>query len=363
MKSSVCSTAAVGKNKLLWVVEQDNPVLKDRRADLVMDSVINYYDRRDPRLSYEPGELFLDNGAFTASAKGVDLDRERVIRLQETLRPDLTIPLDYPLRANMSTKEMQRNWLRTRDNIAYWQSSTRLARKLVPALHSWDRKSLVDNIRWIQKHADSDYVALGSIVSPDFAVSGGFFGDRQPSKELVDMISLAISSVQKLSDFKVHLMGFGSSPLTLHLAYYLGADSTDSSGYRRKAAYGKIVLRGTGERYVGNDSASFGTTKFAENDEEDIRDKFLLDNCTCPICRMNKDVLWIDWRSRAIHNEYVMKQEAATARRFSSVGDEVYEKYLDRAVFADSSLRYLWEYAKLRRRYYRISDVLFDEEV
>jgi len=327
-----------------------------------MDSVINYYHGR-PKLQYEPGKLFLDNGAFTASSKGIDLDSERVILVQETLRPDLTIPLDYPLRATMSRKQMQQNWLRTRDNIVYWQSSTRLAGKLVPALHAWDKRSLIDNILWIQKHADSDYVALGSIVPPDFAGSEGFFGDRQPSRELVDMVSLAISSVQKLSSLKVHLMGFGSSPLTLNLAYYLGADSTDSSGYRRKAAYGKIVLRGTGERYVGNGSANFGTTRLAEDEEKGTRDIALLERCTCPICRTNKDMLWTDWRSRAIHNEYVMKQEAATAKQLTRVGDEVYEKYLDRVVFADSSLRYLWEYAKLRKRYHRISDVLFDEEV
>jgi 7-cyano-7-deazaguanine tRNA-ribosyltransferase len=346
---------------LFWIGECRRPIKKDRSKDLVMDSAINYYNKENPRLAYQPGKLFLDNGAYTAKMTGFDLDIERVISIQEQLDPDQTIPVDYPFTPDMSIPQMKKLWDKTAENVLYWQSSTSLAGNLVPALHAWDKRSLIENLLWLQKNADSDYVALGSIVNPQFGRFDGFFGDRQPRRELIDMLCFAIGSVERMSDFGIHLMGFGSSPLTLHLGYYLGIRSTDSSGYRRKAAFGKIVLPSTGERYVGGGSNDFGVCALDKSKTYSY-DIAMLDKCTCPVCLENKYKLWTDWKARAIHNEYVMKQETKKAERFISVGVETYEKYLDNVVFSKSGLRYLWEYAKLRRKYYRISQLLFEEE-
>lgn len=345
---------------LLWIGEQRRPIKKDRSSDLIMDSVINYYNSEEPRLAYDVGKLFLDNGAYTAKMTGIELDIEKVIFVQETLRPDQTIPVDYPFEAGMSVIGMKKLWSKTATNILHWQNTTNLNGKLVPALHAWDKASLVENVDWLQRNADADYIALGSIVNPQFATYEGFFGDRQPRKELIDMICFALSCIKRRSNFKVHLMGFGSSPLMLHLAYYLGVKSTDSSGYRRKAAYGKIILPGTGERYLGESATSFGNTTLDPTDSKNLHDLELLEKCTCPVCIVNKYQLWNDWKARAIHNEHVIKQEAKKASRFLALGIEAYEKYLDNVVFPRSSLRYLWEYTKLRRKYYRISEVLFE---
>lgn len=343
-------------NTLLWIGEGRRPIKIDRSSDLVMDSVINYYKSEKPKLPYKVGKLFLDNGAFTASMKGIALNIERVIFVQESMKPHQTIPLDYPFRPDMSISQMMKLWEDTKQNILYWQESTNLNGKLVPAIHAWDKKSLINNVDWLQKHGDAKFLALGSLVNPKFTNSTGFFGDRQPNRELIDMLSFAISTIQKNSDFMVHLMGFGSSPLMLHLGYYMGINSTDTAGYRRKAAYGKILLPGTGERYAGVTSSDFGVVSLSE------KDLVLLEKCTCPICRTNKYQLWSHWKARAIHNEHVMKQELKRAQMFMASGIETYEKYLDNVVFLKSSLRYLWEYAKLRRKYYRISEVLFEEE-
>lgn len=329
-----------------------------------MDSVFNYYKSEELELSYKFGQLFLDNGAYTAKMTGIKLDPERVIFVQETFNPDLTIPLDHPFTAGMTVSEMHKLWEKTANNILYWQNSTSLNGKLVPTLHSWSKKSLIENVEWLQKNANAEFVALGSIVNPEFTAYKGFFGDRQPRKELVDMICLASSCVGKKSDFRIHLMGFGSSPMMLHLGYYLGVYSTDTMGYRRKAAYGKIVLPGTGERYLGETSASFGkgTNLLDDKDSRNSRDLALLNRCTCSVCMINKYQLWANWKARAIHNEFVMKQEAKIAERLLSMSIETYEKYLDN-VFSRSSLKYLWEYAKIRKKYHRISNVLFEEGV
>ena len=334
---------------LFWIGENDQPVISDRSSDFVMDSVINYYGSQEPKLPYSFKELFLDNGAFTSALNGMELETEKVICVQEAIWPDRTIPVDYPSRPGMSMSTIRKNWERTKANVTFWQESTKLRRRLVAPLHAWDKTSLKENIGWLQKHADTDLLAIGSLVN--LTRLYGYFGDRQPSMEVVDLLRLSIETVRKKSDFKVHIMGFGSSPLMLHLAYYLGADSTDSAGYRRKAAFGKIVLPGTGERYVGNSSAKFGLTKYSQDDLEKLK------ACDCPTCRANQDQLWTDWKARAVHNDYVMKHEVANAKRYAGQGKDRYEAFLDKT-FEASSLRYLWEYSKLKVTYPRISDAM-----
>jgi len=343
---------------LLWVGEQKTPIKVDRKSDLVMDSVINYYADERPRLAYDPKKLFLDNGAFTANMQGLILAPERVMEVQEALLPDKTIPLDFPFKTGTTINQMKRRWQKTRANILLWQHSTKLRKRLVPSLHAWSKASLEKNVRWLQKYADSDFLALGSLMSTRFTSLAGLFGDRTPTRDLVDMVSLAIKCIQEKSDFRVHLMGFGSSPLMLHLGFYLGVVSTDSSGYRRKAAYGKIILPGMGERYVGNGSATFGFQRnfFDGKRESDLS---IWERCGCPICMTNKDLIMTDWKARAIHNEFVMKEEAKVAHSLMSAGLQAYETYLNNQVFANSSLKFVWEYAKLRRKYLRISEVLF----
>jgi len=332
-------------------------LFRKRRDDFVMDSVINYYNDEDPTLNYDAGYLFLDNGAYTARMRDIELDVEKVIALQEKMDPDLTIPLDYPFLPQTSTLSMEKMWNKTADNIRYWQDSTNRKGRLVPSLHSWSKKSLKNNISWMQKYADADLVALGSIVDNTFTNFKGFFGDRQPTKELVNMLTYALSTITDQSDFKVHVMGWGSSPLMVHLGYYLGIKSMDTMGYRRKAAFGKIVLPGRGERHIGDSSTTFGGRNvWSGNNSEDLE---LLRNCDCPICRMNQDLLRSDWKARAIHNEWVIKNEAKTAEALLKVGIDAYEKYLDNAVFLNSGLNHLWQYTKLRVKYHRISEILF----
>lgn len=329
------------------------PILKDRTSDYVMDSVFNYYRKEEPKLPYKAGELFLDSGAFTANMQDIELKKDRVIDIQEKLNPSKTIPFDFPFKNGMSVSIMEKRWKMTAKNITYWQTSTTLKQKLVPALHAWGRDSLQKNLKWLQKHGDSDYVAVGSVVGPQFTSNTGFFGDRTPNKHLIDMLSLSIESIKGNTDFKIHLMGLGSSPLSLHFGFYLGIESTDSSGYRRKAAYGQIVLPCTGERYVGNETATFGGAVPLTR-----KDMKLLHECDCPICRINQDSLWHDWRARAIHNDHVMKRERELAVKLMDDGEEAYEKYLN-DIYKKSSFNYLWNYAKLKKRYNRISNILF----
>jgi len=347
-----------------WAGETPNESIKIKH-NYVMDSVINYYNKEDPKITYKYKKLFLDNGAFSAlknlNSNKTELNKNKVLDVQEALKPTYTVPLDYPFTPEMPNNLMRKRWDETQDNISYWSETSSL--DLVPALHAWDIKSLEENIKWLH-HNDFDYISLGSVLTSKEEFNG-FFGDRQPSKAFIDSIITAQQIANKF-DMKIHIFGFGSSPIMYHIGAFCGLKSTDSIGYKRKAAYGKIILPQTGERYCGNGKAVFGNT----NKKEQKFDNFLskndiknLENCGCPVCSTlpkNAEERWEnlrqDWVKRALHNKWVMEHEEKVAETLKDDKEE-YQKFLDSTI-GESGLNHLWEYAKRRINHYKV-DLLY----
>jgi len=309
-----------------------------------MDSTIYYYEEENPEVKYEYSKLFLDNGAYTANRKGIELKTEKVIKLQEEIWPDVTIPLDYPFSPGETINIMRKKWMKTVENIVFWQSSTKLGKRLAPALHGWSWKSILRNALLLQKISDSDIICLGSMINLHFVDRQNYFGDRSPTKEFISMLFKTIRIVKENTNFKVHVMGCGSSPLSLHLAYWLGADSVDSSGHRRRAAYGNIILLGTSDRYVGGRDGKFVSKRLT------TKEKTLLAKCMCPVCRQEQDKLWKSWEARAIHNKYVIKLERDRAEKWLSQGRDIYEEKLE-AMYSHSGSYFLWRLARLLLKY------------
>lgn len=346
-----------------WAGETPNEAIK-LKHDYVMDSVINYYNKEDPKINYKYKKLFLDNGAFSAlkntnPTKSL-LNKERVLDVQETLKPTFTVPLDYPFTPEMPNSIMRKRWLETKSNIEYWSDATKL--DLVPALHAWDSKSLENNVKWLYSK-DFDYISMGSVLTTKDEFSG-FFGDRQPSKAFIDSIITSQQIANKF-DMQVHIFGFGSSPIMYHIGAYCGLKSTDSIGYKRKAAYGKIILPQKGERYCGNGEAKFGINTKGDSIESFLNkdDMNQLENCECPICRTqpkNAKIRWdnmrYDWVKRTHHNKWVMEQEEKIAEQFKDDKIE-YEKFLNETI-GKSGLKHLWEYTKRRINHYKL-DLLY----
>jgi queuine/archaeosine tRNA-ribosyltransferase len=329
---------------VLWLGEDGSRIIQDHSKDDVMDSAIYYYEEDEPKVKYKYFRLFLDNGAYSANRKGIELKREKVIELQEKIWPDITIPLDYPFRAGETISIFKRKWIKTVHNIIFWQSSTRLRGRLAPALHGWSWDSLRKNALLLQKTCDSDMICLGSMINASFFKKRYYFVDRVPSREFVSMLFKTIKIVKENTDFKIHVMGCGSSPLSLHMAYWLGADSVDSSGHRRRAAYGNIILPGISDRYIGGREGNFISRRLTKSE---IR---LLSRCKCPICSEDPRLLWKSWEARAIHNRYVIKLERDRAEKWVSQGKEVYEEKLE-AMYRQSGSYSLWRLARMLVKY------------
>lgn len=146
-------------------------------------------------------------------------------------------------------------------------------------------------------------------------------------------------------------MGYGSSPLSLHLAFWLGVNSIDSAGHRRRAAFGNIILQGTSDRYVGGRDGKFISKK---PDEDEMK---MIFECGCPICQVDPNQLWKSWEARAVHNKFVIKNERERAEYWLSQGKDVYEKQLEN-MFSHSGIYPLWKYAKILVKYPSITTFL-----
>jgi len=340
-----------------WAGELGNNSVPGIIHGKVMDSVYNYLKLDEPKINYAYKSLFLDNGAFSIfknnynqKKKQIEIKIDSIIDIQERLQPDLTVPFDYPLDPDMGVKIMEKNWLKTVKNIEYWDNSTNL--NIIPALHGWSKTSLTKNFQFLQKK-DFNYIALGSafILRERFK---GFFGDRQPNKNIFEAF-LFLVALGKEMDIDVHLFGLCASPLMYHIAAYCEIKSSDSSGYRRKAAYGKIVLPETGERYAGNGKAKFGVNwkkglifnnLFSEDEKQKLKE------CKCKACkRISKHSyrrwrhLCSDWTLRANHNKWVMEQEEIKSKELIAQGWDVYENFIDK-MLERSQLRFLWSFIK-----------------
>lgn len=346
-----------------WAGENGKSSIRDIKYENVMDSVYPYLYKENPEIKYKYRNLFLDNGAYSIfknnynkRKKKVKLNLDSIINIQEKFNPKYTVPFDYPLNQNMNRNIMEKKWKQTLENIDYWDNSTNL--NIVPALHGWNKTSLTNNLNILHKK-NFYYIALGSTFILDTSFKG-YFGDRQPNKSIYEAF-IYLASLGKKINVDFHIFGLGSSPLAYHLAAYCEIKSSDSSGYRRKAAFGKIILPHTGERYAGNGKATFGVNRNRKLSYENIfsiDDKEKLKNCACPECRkISKHGyrrwkhLCSDWTVRAKHNKWVMEQEEKTAQKMITEGWDVYEKFIDK-IMEKSSLKYLWNHIKNVKKLY-----------
>jgi len=344
----------------LWIGEHPNYILKNHKK--VIDSTVNYYPKNKEtiglKIPYTYEKLFLDNGAYAALYQNINLERDVVMDIQEEFDPDLTIPLDFPYLPGMPKEIMKNRWEKTKDNILYWMETSSLA--IVPPLHVIGGKMLVSSVNWLQSNCDSDFVAVGSVITCYTSNTiinekfKGYFGDRHLSKQLVETLLFVGQIIQKFSDFKTHIMGFGSSPLTYHLGVYCGVHSTDSSGHRRKAAYGNIVLPGTATRYICDRDYKFDNKRPDEEEEKKLAE------CMCPVCvneppdaKARLEKLASHWKLRAIHNMWVMEYEEKRAGDLLNKGEDVYEAFLE-DMYRKSGLYYLWRYAKKMKNQLRV---------
>ena len=207
----------------------------------------------------EPGAgvLWVDSGGFQAMRRGVGLSVERVAEAFRDIEAVYYIMLDEPPPHGIG------GWESARRNLALFEELyARLEdRTIVPVVHHYD----IGALEWLI----DKYLGYGARI---LALGGSVPGLLNRAKRKAATL-LYIAITRRLWPHHLHVLGAGS-PVMRCLLSMIGADTADTATWRAKAAYGKIIIPGAGERYVGKRRIRYGPL-YARRDELELLERFL----------------------------------------------------------------------------------------
>ncbi len=240
-------------------------------------------------------KVFLDNGAFGLSRKGIEIPNDEYEEFVEESKPDWRpIPRDYIPAPSMSLYLQRKCMELTMDSNTAFEHDG-----YVPVVHiSRVINTYIARIKANDKLVKKPNLAIGGIV-PNLLRAPKAIPHLKILKSLIKIRD-------EFSDKKLHIFGVGGIS-TLHLTASLGIDSIDSSGWRNRAARGIILLPGKSERTI----AQLGSWNGRQMSADDLSE---LEKCQCPPClRSGKKALTAKasegFRNRATHNLWVLLEE------------------------------------------------------
>ncbi len=241
-------------------------------------------------------KVFLDNGAFGLSRKGLEIFAEDYEEFVAEAKPDWKpVPQDFIPAPSMSLYKQEICLRRTMEvNTAFQHNG------FVPVIHiSRVINKYISELKANDKLIAKPRLAIGGIV-PNLLRAPKAIPHK---KVLQNLIKLR----REFSDKEIHVFGIGGIS-TLHVAALLVIDSVDSSGWRNRAARGIILLPGKSERVI----TQLGSWRGREVSTEE--NKILL-NCQCPACqKFGLEGLTakasVGFRNRATHNLWTLLEEA-----------------------------------------------------
>jgi tRNA-guanine family transglycosylase len=299
-------------------------ILRKNHANTIAKKGIHNY------LNFK-GPVMMDSGGFLFMKKNIlEVHPKTILELYERSKPDFGVILDHPIQPNLSRNERKKRQRKTLENTRYMVTLQKGKNPmLIPVIHGYSLQTVSWFIDQLNKIGDFEIYGIGSLVPSVFNTkdAGGIYN-------VVKIVSFVR---KRLPDKKLHVFGVGSS-LTMHLMFYIGADSVDSSGWRTKAAYGAIQLPGMADRYITKRKKHKDYPKL--NKEE----RKILNNCDCPACKRNSvDSLMQSFQLRALHNAWVFQNEVKLAREL--IEDNTYDKYVER-ILQKTPFNHVFQYAK-----------------
>jgi 7-cyano-7-deazaguanine tRNA-ribosyltransferase len=280
--------------------------LPDLRAVMVSYAEVHQFQKTRGRMMREgihavlgvPAriKIFLDNGAFGLSRKGLEISAEDYEEFVAAAKPDWrAVPQDFIPAPSMSLYEQEKCLRRTMAvNTAFQHDG------FVPVIHiSRVINKYISELKANDKLIAKPRLAIGGIVPNLLRAPKALSHD----KILQNLIKLR----REFADKEIHVFGIGGIS-TLHVAALLGIDSVDSSGWRNRAARGIILLPGKSERVI----TQLGSWRGRAVSEEE---KKVLVNCQCPACqKFGLEGLTarasVGFRNRATHNLWTLLEEA-----------------------------------------------------
>ncbi len=225
--------------------------------------------------------VWLDSGGYQALRRGIKLKVEDVIKWYNEMKADYCIALDSPIAPNDPKAEKK-----VKDNIRNAKEMYRKVNcELLPVYHPVN-----DDLLWeyYQGYSFANMKAVGGLIPRILTQKNA--SRREGWDFLV--------RVREMESSWLHALGLGS-PTTYPRLMSLGYQSADTQTWRHKAAYGKIVLPGRGERHITGKEIKFGRRKISEDEKEEaVRIARRLNFAWSQLVN--------DFKARAIFNAYVL---------------------------------------------------------
>jgi len=193
-------------------------------------------------------QIWMDSGGYQALRRGVKLRVEDVVKWYEELKPDFCIALDLPIAPNDPNAKQK---VRVNVSNAKYMYD-KVPCQMLPVFHPVNDVLFEE---YLSGYSFTDFAAVGGLIPRILTVRNA---SRREGLEF-------LIKVRKEFSGWLHALGLGSAKM-IPVLRELGYDSTDTQTWRHKAAYGKIMLPGRGERHITDRKVNFGKKKI--NEEE-----------------------------------------------------------------------------------------------
>ncbi len=187
-----------------------------------------------------PGVIMMDSGAYQLMAYGdVDIGEEETVQIQESLGPDIGVPLDVPILPTTKKEEVATRVETTIERICRLSSFTNREDMIWTLPIQGGRyvdlmQSYLDRVKSKDCFAFYRFYALGSVVP--VMISYDY-------ETLVSMMETARMNIP--NTYPLHLFGAGH-PMMFALATAMGYDTFDSAAYILMAKDGRyLTTKGT----------------------------------------------------------------------------------------------------------------------
>jgi tRNA-guanine family transglycosylase len=237
--------------------------------------------------------ITMDSGGFLFMKRGeISITPEEIMNLYEESKPNFGVILDYPLTPNLPRDIMEKRLLKTIENIKRMLEVRRSTNpEIIPVIHGYDVEIIKYYVKKLQEVGEFNIYGIGSLVPSVFNTKG--IGGIHNVIKIVSFVRTL------LPDKILHVFGVGSS-ITMHLMFYIGADSIDTTSWRIKAAFGAIQLPGVGDRHITPRKRHKHYPTLSREEQK------ILDECECPACkREGLEGLIRSFTLRALHNAWV----------------------------------------------------------
>ncbi len=258
--------------------------------------------------------IWIDSGGYQFLRHGMVPNVDKICEIYTKFEDaQYCLNLDLPPSPTDSVDLARKKMYLSFENFQKLRS--RLKDRVIPVLHYYHREDLC--FEFLKKYLDysCEVIAIGALV-PYVLILKGVKGSSR-----LDAMQFLMKVKDILRDYKckIHVLGLGS-PVVTPILEIIGIDSTDSSTWRVKAAYGKVVLPGGGEVHVTSRTVNFGKRKATEKDLEYLKNFLIRTNF--PLIHRFESI-HTSFEYRALVNAYVISRSREKPR--SQVFRKIYD--------------------------------------